>query len=70
MDKTPSRRTHRQFTIGQWMVVMAVIVVLFTVLPAGFALVVVSALVIPLLTDLAIRPTRRDSQKNTHGLDR
>jgi hypothetical protein len=35
------------------MVVMAVFAALFTILPAGLALIVVVALVIPLVTDFA-----------------
>jgi hypothetical protein len=53
MVQTLARPTHRQFTIGQWMVVMAVFAALFTILPAGLALIVVVALVIPLVTDFA-----------------
>jgi hypothetical protein len=58
----PSKRlgaARGQFTIGHFMIVTAVFVVLFAIVPAGIAAVVFAALIIPLLSDLASRPKPR-----------
>ena len=62
MNQALLKPTNRQFTIRQLMIVIAVFAVLFWIVPIGLALVVAFALFIPLLTDLSIRPRRRDAK--------
>jgi hypothetical protein len=58
MGSNPMRAAKFQFTIAQTMIVLAVFVVLFAVVPTGLAVLVMAALFIPLVTDLAgqLRP--------------